>query len=206
MRLRRPSGRSAPGMSVEPETYPGTQVFINKLDIRNSRILAEAEASLTWARTEEYRDSPSPTTFVLQHLKHIHHHLFQDLYDWAGELRKYDMKKGDCIFTPANDIEHYAEKIYRQLANEEYLQGISNKAYITRLAYYYDMTNRLHPFPEGNGRTQRLFIEDLAAVSGMSIDWGAVHQWEIEETAIRAFEGNRKPLHAMFERILSRVN
>lgn len=79
-------------MPVEPETYPGSNVFINKLDIRDPKILNEAEASLTWARTEAYRDSPASGCFDLEHLRQIHHTLFQDLYAWAGELRSYDTR------------------------------------------------------------------------------------------------------------------
>ena len=89
-----------------------------------------------------------------------------------------------------------------QLRDENYLRELPLRGYLQRLAYYYDITNRLHPFPEGNGRTQRLFIEDLAALSGYGIDWDAVHAWQIRETAIRAFEGDRQPLVWMFEEIL----
>jgi cell filamentation protein len=192
-------------MAVDPATYPGTNVYVNRLHIRDAQELASAEASFTCARTLEYRDSPSPTSFNLLHLAHIHRHLFQDLYEWAGERRSYDVKKGNSIFTPENDIERYADVVYTQLAEENYLQDARAEIYIERLAYYYDITNRLHPFPEGNGRTQRLFIEDLAALSGMVIDWDTLHQWEIVETAIRAIEGDRGPLYAMFERILSRI-
>lgn len=188
-------------MSVEPDTYPHSTVFVNKLDITDAGTLSEAEASITLARTEEYRSSPSDATFDLDHLRRIHLHLFQDLYEWAGELRNYDTRKGICEFTPAANIERYATQVYEKLAEENYLQDLSRDAFLHRLAYYYDITNRLHPFPEGNGRTQRLFIEELASISGYSMDWSAVHAWEIEETAVRAFEGDREPLYVMFERI-----
>lgn len=190
-------------MSVAPETYPGTQVYRNKLHITDGKALAEAEASLTWARTELYRTMARSTTFDLAHLREIHGYLFQDLYDWAGELRSYDIRKGWCEFTPAAEIEHYASEVYTVLASENYLQDLRGEPYLRRLAYYYDLTNRLHPFPEGNGRTQRLFMEDLAAITGHAIDWAAVHSWEIVETAIQSFDGNREPLVWMFERIVT---
>ncbi len=93
-------------------------------------------------------------------------------------------------------------KFYGVLAEENYLQKLNRKEFIHRLAYYYDMTNRLHPFPEGNGRTQRLFIEHLATLSGHSINWALVHQWEIGATAERSFQGDKEPLFRMFERIV----
>lgn len=96
-------------MPVEPETYPETLVFINKLHITDSALLAEAEAGYTLIRTEQYRDLPSPTSFDLAHLQYIHHHLFQDLYEWAGQLRAYDTRKDASEFTPACEIEFYAQ-------------------------------------------------------------------------------------------------
>ena len=189
-------------MPIEPETYPDSNVFINKLDIRDPGILNEAEASLTWARTEAYRITPIPGSFDLEHLRQIHHTLFQYLYTWAGELRSYDTRKGICEFTPAKKITHYSNKVFGALAEENYLQELGRKVFIHHLAYYYDMTNRLHPFPEGNGRTQRLFFEHLAKLSGYSIDWTIVHQWEIEATAERSFLGDKEPLFRMFERIV----
>ncbi|WP_018936539.1 hypothetical protein [Thioalkalivibrio sp. ALJ24] len=54
-------------MPVEPETWPGTNVYINHLGLKDRRELAEAEASLTWVRIEEYRDRPHrPATFDLE--------------------------------------------------------------------------------------------------------------------------------------------
>lgn len=153
-------------------------------------MLAEAEASLTWARSEEYRDSPLPGNFDLEHLQTIHKHLFQDVYSWAGEIRSYDFLKNNCVFTPAELIIKFADQTYDQLKSENYLQNLPTDRFIRRLAYYYDITNKLHPFPEGNGRTQRLFIEHLAKVSGYDVDWVAVHPWEVIAIAERSFEGN----------------
>lgn len=189
-------------MAVNPETYPGTTVFINKLGLRESKRLAEAEATFTFIRTEEYRDGPLDGAFDLKHLRAIHHHLFQDLYNWAGRLRSDDTRKGICEFTPANKIEHYATQIYTELAAENHLQGLEHSHFVRRLAYYYDLTNRLHPFPEGNGRTQRLFTEHLATIAGYSLDWSSVHAWEIVETAEQSFKGNGEPLILMFDRIV----
>jgi cell filamentation protein len=190
-------------MSVEPEYYSGTHTFINLLDIRDSKLLLEAEASLTWARSEEYRDSPLLGSFNLLHLQAIHHHLFQDIYSWAGQMQNYDFRKGICDFTPAGLLQEHAQSVYQKLANEGYLKSLTRAEFIARLAHYYDITNRLHPFPEGNGRVQRLFIEHLATVSGYCIDWAAIHSWEVVAIAERSFEGDINPTIAMLDRIVS---
>jgi cell filamentation protein len=144
-------------MAVEPDTYPNSNVYINKLGITDHKTLEAAEADFCLIRAEQYRNKPLEGCFNLDHLQAIHQLLFGDLYTWAGQLRGYDMRKGICEFTPHKQIRHYANIVYGELAQEDYLLGREFTEIVIRLAYYYDMTNRLHPFPEGNGRTQRLF-------------------------------------------------
>ena len=157
-------------MAVTPKTYTNSSVFINKLGIKDSKELTKVEADLTLLRAEQYRSNPPHSgQFDLNHLHKIHLQLFGDLYDWAGELRNYDIRKDICEFTPSEKIKYYADKLYSQLKEESFLAGLNQFNFNRRLAYYYDATNRLHPFPEGNGRTQRLFIEHLAVISGFLI-------------------------------------
>ena len=188
-------------MPTTPKQYPNTNVFINKLKLTETKRLASAEADFSLLRTEQYRSNPPPASFDLEHLRGIHRQLFSDLYEWAGELRGYNIRKGICEFTPHEDIQRYADKIYRELEGEDYLTGLRMPEMTQRLAYYYDMTNRLHPFPEGNGRTQRLFIEHLAAAAGFNVDWSSTHAWQIVEVAVQSFEDNFEPAVMMFEEI-----
>jgi len=157
---------STVGMTISPSCYPGSNVFINKLGISDPKLLATAEADFCLLRTEEYRRQISSNSFDLDHLRLIHYHLFQDIYDWAGQIRADDIRKNICEFTPAVDIETQALDIYQQLAAENYLLEYEVKQLIPKLARYYDLTNRLHPFSEGNGRVQRLFIEQLVNQCG----------------------------------------
>jgi len=95
-----------------------------------------------------------------------------------------------------------ANAIYSRLHTEELLTGLNRPAFIQRLAEYYDLTNRIHPFPEGNGRVQRLFCQQLARQAGWDLDWTLIHSWQINETAIQSFKGNQEPLLYMFEEIV----
>jgi cell filamentation protein len=190
-------------MAVTPDTYPSSSVFVNKLDLQNPKALSKAEAEITMLRTEEYRSHPIDGNFDLEHLQNIHRFLFRDIYSWAGEPRAYNMCKDICKFTPHDKIEHYANQLYTELRNEHYLKDLSLSEVIERLAYYYDMSNRLHPFPEGNGRTQRLFIEHLAANVGYLVNWSLAHAWQINEVAIQSFSYNKEPTFYMFEDITS---
>ncbi len=190
-------------MPIIPETYPGSSVFINKLGITEEKQLATAEASFSLLYTEDYRSNPIPGRFDLAHLQAIHRHLFQSIYSWAGELRGYDIRKGICEFTPHQKLEYYADKVYKGLSEEGYLFGYAKQRFVERLAYYYDLTNRLHPFPEGNGRTQRLFIEHLATTAGYRVNWDRAQPWQIVEVAIQSFEGRFEPTVLLFEDIIS---
>ncbi|MES9903360.1 MAG: Fic family protein [Sedimenticola sp.] len=190
-------------MPAKPKVYPNTTVFINKLGIVDAQTLGQVEGELSALRSEEYRNAPPAPSFDLNHLKAIHRQLFSDLYDWAGGIRGYDMVKGICAFTPGNQIETYARQLYNQLTTENYLIGLSPGNFLSRIAYYYDITNRLHPFPEGNGRTQRLFIEHLAAEAGFFVDWTKVQPWQIIEIAEQSFKGHIEPTCSMFEEITS---
>lgn len=188
-------------MPIEPNYYPNSSVFVNKLGIRKSKDLRQAEADYSLILAEEYRNTPPVATFDLDHLRVIHKHLFSPLYTWAGQIRGYNMAKGHCRFADHDQIESWSDRVYGQLAEEHYLRDLSLAEIIERLAYYYDKTNRIHPFPEGNGRTQRLFIEHLAAAAGYQVSWSQAQAWQIIEVATQSFDGNIEPTRFMFENI-----
>lgn len=188
-------------MSQAPEHYPKTHVYVNKLGIRDAKKLDAAEADLTAIRSLTYLQSSADLTFDTAHLQAIHTHLFQDLYTWAGAFRTYDMRRGDCTFTPAEELARYSRQVFDDLAVEDWLEQTTARDMPSRLAHYYDLLNRLHPFPDGNGRTQRLFITDLAAHNGFDVAWELVYRWEIEEVAVQSFYGRIEPTFALFERI-----
>lgn len=192
-------------MAVTPDTYPNSSVFINKLGVINSKDLAEAEADFTFLRAEEYRSTPYKGQFDLSHLQQVHFQLFSDLYEWAGQIRGYDIRKGICEFTPHQQIQYHADKLYLQLKDEAFLTELKQNQFIQRITYYYDTTNRLHPFPEGNGRTQRLFIEHLALTAGYEIDWSLIQPWQINEIAVQSFKNNFEPTIFMFEDIVKPI-
>lgn len=199
----RPNTKSKLARRVEPKCYPGSAVLVNLLDIHDGKALSQAEADFTLIRQQLYRAAPLDGRFDLLHLQRIHHHLFQDVYAWAGHMRGYDMRKGfdGAPFEPAETLAKRAHDLFFQLRTERYLSGLPWERFIERLAWYYARINQLHPFPEGNGRTQRLFVEHLAAEAGYGIDWDKVHRWEIETTAVQAALGSIDSTVWMLERV-----
>ena len=110
---------------TDPDTqycYPNSDVLINKLGLTDEVALEYAEIELTQARIEQF--DPDFDNISLAALLGIHRYLFQDLYDWAGELREVDIRKGATRFANMTRIEPEAHKLFQQLAKEDYLVGL----------------------------------------------------------------------------------
>lgn len=145
---------------VDPYLDPETGLLRNKVGARTRTALDEAEGDLSFARLVQLMDRPVRPTGDLDELRAIHRHLFQDIYDWAGQLRTVDIRKsveGAQFFLPVSMIERAAVFAERELRADNMLCGMSRDHFIERLAYHYDSFNYTHPFREGNGRTQRVF-------------------------------------------------
>lgn len=190
---------------VDPEKYPGTHTFVNLLDIRSAKELAAKEADITYVRGIELYQKPSLVlqSFDLPHLKAIHKYLLQDVFEWAGEIRSYDMSRNGDIFTPHQKIEYYAGVISTEIAADNYLKGHDADTICQKLARYLGLLNMLHPFSEGNGRTQRIFLSHLVLGVGYKLNWEAAPQWMIVATAQNVHRsGDYEGMEAMIKRIL----
>src|SRR5207302_8748423 len=106
----------------------------------------------------------------------IHSYLFRDVYDWAGGYRTVPLAKAEFAgggritrFAPPESIEAELLKIFDQLAKERFLQGLPRKDFVSKIAILLSEINRIHPFREGNGRTQRTFVSQLAQRLGYEL-------------------------------------
>lgn len=155
---------------ADPYVLPGTDVLRNRAGITDARVLAGFELTASLARVAELERRPVEGDFDLPHLRAIHRHIFCDTYDWAGEIRTVDIAKG-MYFCRCDAIESESRRVFGAIANDNYLVGLSREAFIGRLADNWGEVNALHPFREGNTRTQRVFFQQLARVAGWPIDW-----------------------------------
>lgn len=155
-------------MSDTKYCYPDSDVLVNKLDIRDPNKLQIFERKLTMLRLLELIDKPIEGKFDLKHLQAIHAYIFQDVYDWEGKIRTVDIAKGNT-FCNVRFISSQADVIFSKLKEEYYLAGLEEYMFTKRLAYYFSEINALHPFREGNGRSQREFICSLALKNGYLI-------------------------------------
>lgn len=170
----------------DPYCYPGTTVLRNKFGITDPDELRRLEEKLTRLKTVDLRRHPVAGAFDLSHLQGIHRRLFEDLYDWAGEIRTVNIHKGGFRFAHPEHIEAQAAELFGQLAQDGYLQDTEQDRFIDRAAFYLGEINALHPFREGNGRTQREFLRQLAAEAGWEIDWDAIDPEENNEASAHA--------------------
>jgi cell filamentation protein len=150
-------------MSDDPYVYTGTTVLRNKFGIRNADLLDRVERRFVVLRS----DHGIPTgAFDLRHLQAIHRHLFQDIYDWAGEIRTVEIAKGDSRFMPLRYIGTGVADIHRRLREGDFLRDLARLEFAERAAAILGDINHVHPFREGNGRTQLHYLRQLAAQAG----------------------------------------
>jgi len=185
--------------------YPGTNVLRNKFEVRDPQGLDALEADLSAVRLLQLADSPVVGQFDLQHLQKVHEHLFQDLYEWAGEIRTVDISRPGSRFANVNLIRSYAHKTFEHLAAENYLRDLSQEKIPERLAHYLSEINALHPFRDGNGRAQRAFIAQLAWDAGYFLDYADLTQESFYPAIELAFHGDERCLAKLIAQRLSTI-
>jgi cell filamentation protein len=186
--------------------YPGTNVLINTLGIESLSELIIAEQDITSLTIAYCRENPVKGKFDLEHLCQIHKEIFGDLYPWAGKIRNVEMAKTQP-FTKAMLIPTYAEEyIFSKLKKERYLTDIDPGDIVPKLTYYLSELNVLHPFREGNGRTQRIFIEYLAKIAGFAVDFSTVTPEENLKASIDSYYEEYRTMNQMFERITAPIS
>lgn len=184
------------------DCYPGTSVLVNKLDIRDPKQLEENETLITSVKTLQIEMQPITTEPDFSYLKYLHRTLFEELYNWAGEIRTINISKMRTAFCPADQIESMSQAIFTRLRGCSYFRGLPRDALITELADLYDSLNYLHPFREGNGRTQRLYFRRLAQWIGHNLNFSVVDSDRMMVATIRASAGVMDDLYQIFREIL----
>ena len=178
--------------------YPQANVLKNKLNIKDADSLLEAERSITALRILELKQSFPDGKLDFSYFKHLHFYIFQDIYGWAGKTRTVNISKGSQ-FCLCQFIDDQAIELFQKLERENYLVDAENIA--ERLSFYLSELNAIHPFREGNGRAQRMFIEILADRAGYEVDLSEVTAEEMIEASYQSFNQNYDPMNAIMRRI-----
>lgn len=184
----------------------GSTVLRNKLGIDDPRALADAENDLLEIRIAELRERPEilQRTYDLPHLQALHRHLFQDVYEWAGDLRTVGIAKGGGqSFMPPLDIARPVEHAAQRIRESDFLRSMIAEDLPQEVAYLYDYLNFAHPFREGNGRTQREFFSQLLSVADYALDWQLIEMSQLHDAChIARNEGDLVPLIQVFDATL----
>lgn len=178
-------------------------VLINKKGIKDEFELDRVERASSYMKALDLDRNPIKGKFDLKHLQDIHKHLFGDIYPFAGKIRDGYLQKGQQDFTMGYRIIPQAEKLFTQLKNEQFLKKTEPAKIAGRLAYYMGEINAIHPFREGNGRAQRIFISQLAKEAGFELTFSKSTQEEMINASIQAHRCDYKGLESIIEKGLT---
>lgn len=185
--------------------YPNSDILKNKLNIKDKERLEVAERELTSIRLAEIELNQVKGSFDLCHLQNIHKFIFQDIYFFAGKIRNVNISKGS-VFCYCENIVTYGEMLFEKLREEKYLMVTPENKIYERLSYYMSEINALHPFREGNGRAQRVFMSSLGKTAGYEIDFNMVTNREMIAVSSLAFVRGHEEYCEMFKKIIRKIS
>ena len=139
----------------------------NKLGINDSMELAMAEERITKLKAIKLFETGELNTYevgTFEGLAKIHKYLFEDVYEFAGEIRKENISKGNFRFASALYLEEILKKI----------DDMPQSNFDEIIEKYIEM-NIAHPFREGNGRSTRIWLDMILKKEiGRVVDWSKV--------------------------------
>ncbi len=173
------------------------------MGITDYAALQPVEAVLLVKRLDELRRKKLTGRFDIPHLQSIHRYLFQDVFPWAGEFRAVNFSKGPSNFAPAMHVHGALEDALGKLKRESWLANLPVSLFAQRAAFYLGEINAIHPFREGNGRTQREFLRQLSEQAGHPLSWAGFTQQEMVDASILSHtRGDNTALAAILERAI----
>jgi cell filamentation protein len=192
-------------------------VLKNKLGAITHEQLQGLEGQFVAARYIEIQLGHGPAgQFDAAHLKAIHRHLFQDVYEWAGHSRDELVKLADGAvasepllskvdggtFLDGDAVAQALDQVATTIRDTNYLRGLPREEFAARAADTMAEINAIHAFREGNGRTQRAFMEELAKQAVHSLDFTVVSRERMIQASIAANEqGNPAMMRRVFDEI-----
>jgi cell filamentation protein len=185
-------------------TDPRTGVLRNKENIDSNQLLIVFESLKCSERLEELAKTPvvikdSNSLFV------IHKYIFQDVYEWAGKKRTVEISKGGRQFFPISRFDMAFSYIDRLVAEYRNIDKNDKIKIAQKLAEILDNVNYLHPFREGNGRTQREFLRTLAFEKGYILNLNPPDNTDVYERYMSGtIDGDIDKLAQLIEELLER--
>ena len=159
----------------DPYVYPGTNVLINNLNIKDEEELERAESAFVGLAATKLRYSDFTYDSIRDSLN-IHELLFEKIYSWAGEVRTIDIYKGESLLD-GKSIDYvfasYINQALIELDNEfqavEWNKLNTNEK-IEKICYFVSEFWHIHPFREGNTRTTSMMLYFLIKKAGLHVN------------------------------------
>jgi len=175
----------------DPYCYPGSSVLKNRLGLRRQHELETFEKFITTQRADE----PLPVgRSSYAHYCAIHRHLFGDVYSWAGRIRTVRLSKQGSSFCYPEYIHCQMRRIFDEMADDNYFRDLDSQTFARKAAHFLAELNAIHPFREGNGRTQMVFLLLIADQAGHPLDPERLEPTPTIEAMIASFHSDEQPL------------
>jgi len=179
--------------------YPGTTVLKNRYGARNQIDLDKLER----LRFEQRSKQPLPRgRLSCSHYCAIHGHLFGSVYAWAGRYRQVRIAKDSSMFCYPENIRAQMRALFDEMQGQNRYRDLEAGPFARRAAHFLSDLNAIHPFREGNGRTQNIFIAILADQAGHPFETSRLDAHELFDATVQAFHGDERPLTAVILRAL----
>ena len=183
---------------LQDDCYENSSILKNKFNLKDEEKLNAMEQSLTSMLIAQAYISIPFENVDFNFYKKLHNYVFSDIYEWAGTNRKVDMSKKGTKFCPKDKIEERGNKIFERLKNNEFLRNYHGEEFINEFTDLYCDLNYLHPFREGNGRIQRLFLSMLIESIGKHIDFSDIDSDSLMIATIKSVSGDVFMLRDIF--------
>lgn len=187
--------------SLDPlknDCYENSGVLKNKFNIRDEQQLDIMEQSITSMLIAKASIEIPFENVDFEFYKNLHKYIFSDIYDWAGTVRKVEMSKKGTNFCQTGKIEERGAAIFDRLKKSDFLRQYHDDEFIVEFTDLYCELNYLHPFREGNGRTQRLFLSMLISNLGMNLDFSEIDTDFLMIATIKSVSGDIFMLRDIF--------
>ena len=167
--------------------------------MRDQAQLDAFEALITAQRSEELLPHGQ---LSYNHYRTIHRHLFQDVFEWAGRLRTVRIAKSGSMFCYPEHIDGEMRRLFTDIRAERFFRGIRAAEFARRAAHVLAELNAIHPFREGNGRTQLTYLTLLAERAGHPLALDRMDPAAMLAAMVTSFKGYERPLAALIEGLI----
>ncbi|BBD10130.1 Fic/DOC family protein [Desulfovibrio ferrophilus] len=181
-----------------PHLIPGTNILRNKAGLSDPAAIKQFEGGTYAARLEDAPQGDLSTA----HLKQLHGHLLQDVYEWAGQLRDVPIAKATSRFCQPQFIAQETDRITKAV-DVEAMKKLKPKDFANQLAHVVGELNAVHPFLDGNGRVIRVYAQQLSRAAGYELDISRLEGKTWNTASKISFNGNNKPLAGLLSRRLT---